>query len=75
MFINMGDEIINIDNIKRFYIEEVQDDTGKTIWFTVAETFETEKYPLRGSCTEDEAIERIKAVSEELKKKGLLIEV
>lgn len=65
MFINMGDEIINIDNIKCFFIESNSVNIESFDGVVTFETFESE----------DEAIEQIEVIAEELKKQGLLIEV
>lgn len=80
MFLNMGDEIINIDNIKRFYVENNNKDseeTETTIWYIKLETYDNDDNKrLIGNClSKDEVTEKIEVIAEELKNQGLLIEV
>lgn len=80
MFLNMGDEIINIDNIKRFYVENNNKDseeTETTIWYIKLETYDNDDNKrLIGNClSKDEVTEKIEVIVEALREKGLLIEV
>ncbi len=80
MFLNMGDEIINTDNIKRFYVENNNKDseeTETTIWYIKLETYDNDDNKrLIGNClSKDEVTEKIEVIVEALREKGLLIEV
>ena len=73
MFIYTRDELVNLDNIKGFYIEE--DGIKAEDWRLKAETFDNRKHIICSFSSEDSANSYMRLIAEKIKEQRLLIEI